>query len=246
MKKVAVAICDADKMEQTVISGAVRSAFETNGVEARIRLFSDTETLREEMRSAPVQLIMTDIDLPNLDGIELGRQLRALGSKADIIYVSDREDRVFEALEVQPFGFVRKSNFLKDLSDAVCRYVGSKSVPAPFQSMDLPTRSNGRIHISVERIMYFEGDGMYQQMFLQDGTREEIASRMDHLEKTLQDHGFMRMHKGYLVNYRFITRLDKTDATLTDGKRIPISRRKAKEIRQRYLQLGKNQGVLLF
>ena len=246
MKKVTVAICDDDKMELTVIAGAVRSAFGTSGMDAQIKLFSDTETLREEMNTAPVQLIMTDIDMPNLDGIELGRQLRSMGSKVDIIYVSNCEDRIFESLEVRPFGFVRKSNFLKDLSDAVNRYIASKHVPEPFQSMDLPTRSNGRIHISIEEILYFEGDGMYQQMFLQDGAREEIASRMDHLEKTLQDHGFMRMHKGYLVNYRYITRLDKSEATLTDGKRIPISRRKSKEIREQYLRLGKNQGVLLF
>ena len=246
MKKVTVAICDDDKMELTVISGAVRSAFENNGVEILIRLFSETEALREEMKTAPVQLVMTDIDMPDLDGIELGRQLRSMGSKVDIIYISDREDRIFESLAVQPFGFVRKTNFLKDLSDAVNRYIGARSVPLPFQFMDLPTRSNGRIHISVEEILYFEGDGMYQQMFLRDGTREETASRMDHLEKTLLDLGFMRIHKGYLVNYRFITRLDKTEATLTDGKRIPISRRKSKEIRQRYLQLGKNQGVLQF
>ena len=246
MKKVTVAICDDDRIELTVISGAVRSAFENNGVEAQIKLYSDTETLRAEMNTVPVQLIMVDIDMPGMDGIELGRQLRVMGRKTDIIYIADCEDRIFESLEVQPFGFIRKTNFLKDLSDVVNRYIGTRQAVQPFQSMDLPTRSNGRIHISIEDILYFEGDGMYQQMFLQDGTQEEIASRMDHLEKTLQDHGFMRIHKGYLVNYRFITRLDKTEATLTDGKRIPISRRKAKEIRQRYLQLGKYHGVLQF
>ena len=87
---------------------------------------------------------------------------------------------------------------------------------------------------------------MYQLLFFHSGRQEQIASRMDHLEKVLQEHGFLRIHKGYLVNYRYITRLDKGEATLADGKRIPISRRRAKEIRQQYLQLGKNQGVLLF
>ena len=41
--------------------------------------------------------------------------------------------------------------------------------------------------------------------------------------------GFIRIHKGYLVNYRFIRRIDDTDVVLDNGERVPLSRRKIPE-----------------
>ena len=246
MKTITIAICDSDPMALAIISGAVRAVFDSNGVSPRIQTFTSAAKMREELGKKEVQLIMTDIEMPQLDGIQFARQLRAQGSRADIIFVTGSEDRVFEAFEVHPFGFVRKGNFLKDLSDVVSRYIRSKQMEGASQEMDLPTRSSGRIHISVAEILYFEGNGMYQRLFLLNGKQEQIASRMDHLEKSLLEQGFLRIHKGYLVNYRYITRLDRCEATLVDGKKIPISRRRCREIQEQYLQLGKDQGALLF
>ena len=246
MKTITIAICDNDKMALTVISGAVRSIFENNGVAPQIKLYSGAAKLREELDALNPQLIMMDINMPQTDGIRFVSQLRREGNKTDVIFVSGCEDRVFECFEVNAYGFVRKSNFLKDLMDVLNRYIVSRHGEVSSQSIDLPARSSGRIHVPVTEILYFEGNGMYQILSLKDGKQEEIASRMDHLEKTLQDHGFMRVHKGYLVNYRYITRLDKAEATLINGKKIPISRRKSRDIRREYLQLGKDRGVLLF
>ena len=246
MKTITIAICDDDKMALTVISGAVRSIFENNGVSPQIKLYSSPVKLREELDAVAPQLIMLDIQLPQIDGIEFVRRLRKLGNKADVVFVSNCEERVFECFEVMPFGFVRKANFLKDLLDVLSRYVASRQGQSGSQVIDLPTRSNGRIHIPVEDILYFEGNGMYQLLFHRDGRQEIVASRMDHLEEALEAHGFMRIHKGFLVNYRYVTRLDKGEATLINGTAVPISRRKSKEIRQQYLQRGKDQGILLF
>ena len=246
MKTITIAICDDDKMALTVISGAVRSIFENNGVSPQIKLYSSAVKLREELDTLVPQLIMLDIQLPQVDGIEFVKQIRKLGNKADVVFVSNHEERVFDCFEVNPFGFVRKSNFLKDMLDVVNRYVASRQGQAGSQVIDLPTRSNGRIHIPVADILYFEGNGMYQLLFLRDGKQEVIASRMDHLEDALREHGFMRIHKGFLVNYRYISRLDKCEATLINGTAVPISRRKSKDIRQQYLQHGKDQGILLF
>ena len=132
------------------------------------------------------------------------------------------------------------------MADTVGRYIKAKSADISSREMDLPTRSSGRIHVALADILYFEGDGMYQRLYLRDGRQEQISSRMDHLEQSLQDQGFLRIHKGFLVNYLHIAKLDRCEATLADGKKIPISRRRCSQIRQAYLQFGKNQGVLLF
>ena len=232
MKTITVAICDDDKMSLTVVSAAVRSIFDSNHVLLQLKLFSGGAKLREELDALAPDLIMTEVTLAQMDGIQFAKQLRKSGSKADIVFVTASEHRVFETFEVQPFGFVRKSCFMKDIADVINRYIESKRAEGPSRTIDLPVRGGSRIHVPVGDILYFEGDGMYQRLFLKNGKQEEISSRMDHLEQSLDSHGFLRIHKGYLVNYRYITRLEKSEATLTDGKKVPISRRKSKEIRQ--------------
>lgn len=246
MQTITIAICDSDPKELAIISGAVRAAFESNSLEPRIETFSSAVKMQEELTKKPVHLILTCIEMPQFDGIQFGRQLRAQGSWTEIIYVTGAEGRVFEAFDAQPFGFVRKANFLKDMADTMDRYIRSRQAQAPSGEMDLPTRSSGRLHVSLDDILYFEGEGMYQRLFLRDGRQEQLSSRMDHLEAALRDQGFLRLHKGFLVNCRYITKLSREEATLADGRALPISRRRSGQVRQAYLQFGKDHGVFLF
>lgn len=73
----------------------------------------------------------------------------------------------------------------------------------------------------------------------------EVVSRMERLEEELAPYGFMRVHKGYLVNYAHIKRLDGQEVTVTGGEKLPLSRRKAPEIKKKYLELGRKYGVLM-
>lgn len=246
MSRLTLAICDDDKMALGVVSGAIRSAFENNGVEADIHLFPSTKKLNEAMENEKFQLIFLDIDMPGMDGIQYGKYLRKTDASTEIIYVSNCESRVFESFEVHPFGFIRKSNFLKDLSDVIELYVAAHKDSGPSQTIDLPTHYSSRISVKVESILYFEGNGIYQVLYRTDGEPVEIVSRMEQLETVLVEQGFMRIHKGYLVNYRHIVRIDVLEVTLDNGQKLPVSRRKSKEIKQQYLQLGRKYGVLMF
>lgn len=68
---------------------------------------------------------------------------------------------------------------------------------------------------------------------------------MKDLEEQLADKGFLRIHKGYLVNYRFIRRLKNTEAVLTNGEELPISRLRVQEIRNQYLEFMQGGGNII-
>lgn len=246
MSRLTVAICDDDKMALGVVSGAVRSVFESGGIDVDIQLFPGAQKLREAVERTEFQLIFLDIDMPGMDGIQFGRHLRKTGNPAEIIYISNCESRVFETFEVRPFGFIRKSNFLKDFSDVIKLYIAACKDSESSRTIDLPTHYSSRIGVRLENILYFEGNGIYQMLYCTDAEPVEIVSRMEQLETSLAEYGFMRIHKGYLVNYRHIVRFDVLEVTLTTGQKLPVSRRKSKEIRKQYLQLGRKYGTLMF
>ena len=60
---------------------------------------------------------------------------------------------------------------------------------------------------------------------------------MEKLEAATQPHSFIRIHKGYLVNYRCIQRISAATVTLLDGTQLPIGRSKAAEVKSKYLSI---------
>lgn len=60
---------------------------------------------------------------------------------------------------------------------------------------------------------------------------------MDKLEEATRTHSFIRIHKGYLVNYRCIQRISASAVTLLDGTQLPIGRSKAAEVKSKYLSI---------
>ena len=76
-------------------------------------------------------------------------------------------------------------------------------------------------------------------------TKEPVVvhRKMQDLEEELSSEGFLRIHKGYLVNYDYIRLIGDTCVLLTNGERIPISRRKIQETKQQFLKLMRTQGA---
>ena len=60
---------------------------------------------------------------------------------------------------------------------------------------------------------------------------------MDRLEALLADQGFIRVHKGYLVNHSFIQRINGSQLQLRNGQLLPIGRSKLEEVKRKYIQM---------
>ncbi|MDY3081139.1 MAG: LytTR family DNA-binding domain-containing protein, partial [Candidatus Enterosoma sp.] len=175
-------------------------------------------------------------------------KVRENNSDITIIFISSKEERVFDTFKVKPFAFVRKSNFLTDITDVIDRFL----LTAKENSEDhkLSVISHGvRFTESIKDIVYIEGKGIYQIVHFAQKERKllEISSRMEALEEQLSPHGFLRIHKGYLVNFSFISAIDNDNTLkLRSGEVLPISRRKTMEVKKQFLALCDKNGVLLF
>lgn len=62
----------------------------------------------------------------------------------------------------------------------------------------------------------------------------EIRYKLSDLEEQLAPYGFIRIHKSFLVNYRFIHCIVKTECILDDQTSLPISRLRAAEVKEKF------------
>ncbi len=235
--KIKVALCDDDAKALPVIAGAAESAFQEKGIYTDIQRFNSGKALLQAMEQTRFHIVLLDIEMPGMDGIAVGKRLRELGDGTHIVYVSEAESRVFESFLVQPLGFVRKSNFLNDIAAVVELYVKTCSQDERGDYLEFQTRS-GLLTLKSRQIRYIEGSRNCQLLYL-EGQKEptEVKMTMDKLEEATRTHSFIRIHKGYLVNYRCIQRISASAVTLLDGTQLPIGRSKAAEVKSKYLSI---------
>ncbi len=214
-------------------------------MQGEIQVFKKAVELEKKMREVTFHLLLLDIDMPGMDGIAFGKKLRQERTRADIIYVSSREDKVFDSLRVNPYGFIRKSHFLEDIPQVLGAYLEQREEGAdPRIVLQLKDRTE-TVHI--EDILFIEGARKYQQIYLAGRANPlEVRKQMQELEEEFQDYGFIRVHKGYLVNYKHIKVFKENDVILDNGSCIPMSRRKAPEVKDQYMELMKNEGSIIF
>lgn len=171
---------------------------------------------------------LLDISLPHMDGVSFAQHLRSTGVVSPILFITSYNTRVFETFQVQPLFFIRKDHLEVDLPNAIgilCRHL------VEFGSRTLNLQSQGQmLHIPLHRIMYVESDTKYQVIHTTN-CDYEVRLSMRYFEDVLRNQGFVRIHKSYIVNIALIDCISGMEVCLSNGKTLPISKFKLKEVK---------------
>ena len=114
-----IAVCDDEKDIVTIVSNSVETILNSHRIRNDVKRFTNPKELLNTLETTTYDLVFIDIDMPEIDGITLSKTIFNKSPKTGIIFVSNREDKVFESLEVRPLGFVRKNNFLSDINKII-------------------------------------------------------------------------------------------------------------------------------
>lgn len=234
MKVFSIAMCDDSSRALTAFAVALENVFEKCGAKAYIDTFSSPAALSRSMSEKHYDAVFLDIDMPAVDGITFGINLRAAKDQTRIIYLSGREDRVFDAFAARPFGFIRKGNFANDSADVVRSLLSSCGA----KTVEIGTNTGRVVEVDLSSVVYVENVKDRQFFHFSENARTlTVNSTLGSLENLLASYGFIRVHQGYIVNYLYISRLDNASVTLTNGDKIPVSRRKLGEVRRKFMSL---------
>lgn len=217
-----IAICDDEPAALAALARLLARELERAGLSADVSAFSGAEALREAMRETPFDALFLDIDMPGTDGIALADGLRARGDATPIVFLSAREDRVFETFRASPLRFVRKSHVHGDLPEAVRAVAASLQAVASRVRLPLLT-PEGMAHVPVDEIMWVESFDKRQTLVLTGGTLE-VRHTLRELCEKLEPHGFLQVHRCYVVSCRYIFSIEAGRLIMDDRREIPISR----------------------
>ena len=241
-----IALLDDDKTALLISKGAIESFFQEKSIAISLDAFSSPVNFLAMAKEENYRLVFLDIDMPELNGLEVGKQLKDFNPQTDIIYLSQREDLVFDTLVLHPFGFIRKSKIIQDFANVLELFVNTSLNTQSENKKITISSKTGTISADIDSIMYIEGNKNYQTFYLKDGNVFDARVLMSGLETKLKDHGFIRVHKGYLINYLFIRQIGTNEVTLTNNKVLPLSNKRKDEIMEEYLSITRKNKSIYF
>ena len=246
---VSFAVCDDDEIVCAAICDQIRKVMEKFGYQTKIDKYVAPLLLYKNLESGQrrYDAVFLDIDMPKVSGIDLARTLKKMENAPDIIFVSNREDLVFDTFSVRPYGFIRKNNFTHDLVDTLRSYIRTKIARETYVAVR--TNSNTVVRkIRVQDIVYIESFRYKQYIYMADEEVIECRQSMEEFEKNLAQYDIVRIYKGYLVNLKYVQRIERTGVLLNykDGVTLMVSRDKVQDVKAQYLQYLRKMGLTLF
>lgn len=94
----------------------------------------------------------------------------------------------------------------------------------------------------LESIVYFAAEGSYTRIFLNNKRSVYSSKNLASFERSLQSEYFVRLHRSFIVNLRFISKVFKNEGkiSLLNGEKIPLAKRRTKYFWDCISRMGPN------
>lgn len=131
--------------DQALVRAGLRALLQNLGIVVAVEA-EDGHGLLDKLAASPVDVVLSDVRMPGLDGIALLRALRERGDATPVLLLTtfDDSELLLRAREAGAQGFLLKDAAPEDLRDAIVRVAGGDSLLQPV-STD-PVRARYRFH----------------------------------------------------------------------------------------------------
>lgn len=207
---------------------------------------SSSEALRS-LQARRYDVVFLDVRMPSLNGIELASVLGRFASPPAIVIVTAYEEYALRAFDIGACDYLLKPVSRTRLSTALGRALGRSSdrpgEPGDDDSAAIPLEAAGRTRwVTPGQVRWVEAEGDYVRLHTADGDSHLLRMPISHLEERWAAHGFIRIHRSYLVSVGNIAELSvagNNHSVKVSGQWLPVSRRHARDVRDRLLRAGR-------
>lgn len=212
-------ICDDNAADIAYVTGLIEVWKKQTQTAVELLSFPSAEALLfawEENRD--MDILLLDIEMGEMSGLELAKRLRQSGAGVQIIFLTGYMEYIAEGYDVEALHYLLKPVTGERLSQVLDRAVGRLRTRERMLRLEL---QDGVARLPLHEIRYLEVMRNYTTVH---GREDYSVKRsLNDLEGEL-DESFYRIHRSFIVNLRFVRRVTRTEVTLKDGAVLPLSR----------------------
>lgn len=194
MDKYLVSICDDDNIIHRMVKKYLSEKY---GEQIMLRHYFDPIDIINEAKDQSI--VLMDIDMPNMDGILAASKLRKTNKELVIIMLTSKRERFKDAFKVGASRFVTKPIDKEELYEAI---------ENALKDIDSDERltvnlSGGEKELKQDKIYLLEVVRNKVNIYLKDNCIS-VNEPLKNLEERLNSKKFVKVHKSYIVNMKYI------------------------------------------
>lgn len=216
-----IAICDdfsedIDLLQKSISAHPMSKNFD-------IEIYTSPKELLNKISGGKLyDLIFLDVDMPELNGIKLGKKIRRFLPKSFIIFATNYPQYALDAYDCEAYHYLIKPINTEKLHTVLDKLVKN------FKDRNQEYEIHGRfenVRVRVSDILYVEYYRKHVCFHLDTPRKEkyEVIGTLAEVYEKLNMLGFFRCHQAFIVNLGKIVRFDKYNAILKNGEIIPVS-----------------------
>lgn len=182
-------------------------------------------------------ILLLDIEMGSMDGVALAKKLRQDNETIQIIFITGFPDFMAEGYEVSAVHYLLKPVDSKQLGKVLEKAAANLKKTA---KTIIFTVGREEVRLVLSDILYVEA---FAHACKITALNEQfmVPKSISQVENMLGE-GFIRIHRSYLAAVSYIKRISKTEVTLDNGEKLPLSRSNYQAVNQAFIQYYRGES----
>ena len=232
---VRIAICDDEKNAVNLHEDIVKNSLQACGIGYEITTYIHSRNLLCDIIDDNFfyDLILLDIEMPDVTGMELSEKIKPYLPNVKIIFITSHVEYAIDAFELSIFRYVPKNNLKVKLTTAVTD--AAKLIELEAGQEYIIQTTNRLEKIPYKDIFYIQRDGKNVSIVSSAGT-SKVRKSLQQVFNELNTSEFIFIDRGHIVNIIQIMKVSDGMAVLKNGEQLLISRSHLQEVKRQINQ----------
>lgn len=228
-----IAICDDENIFVDKYIKIINSIKKNRNYNIEISTFNSGEELINHIfiNEVKFDLIFLDIIMKEINGIETARKIKEIDELTEIVLLTSSKEYALDAYDVKVLNYIIKdSQNLESKIDEAIKHCYSKT-----NDYIIINNKSTIEKIEISKIVYIESNKR-KLSIITTNSKYEIYEKLDNIYNKIENYGFIKTHKSYIINMNFIQRIEPKEIITTKGEIIPISRGNINAIKEKFMK----------
>ena len=228
-----IAVCDDSRELLEKVEKDLHEYESVRSTPVTVHTYTNAVDLLDGLKKTDYDILILDIIMPGFTGMQAAHEIRKFNEEIKIIFLTSSKEFAIESYSVGAYYYLLKPVLKEKLFSVLDKVVSE--ITSKQESCVIYTHM-GIVNIPFARIECLEVYNKHLVFHLSDGSTKETRGALTDYENVfLERKEFLKIHRSYILNMDYIHSIEAGEIATYSGKRFPVSRLLAKDIKEHYM-----------
>ena len=228
-----IAVCDDSRELLEKVEKDLHEYESVRSTPVTVHTYTNAVDLLDGLKKTDYDILILDIIMPGFTGMQAAHEIRKFNEEIKIIFLTSSKEFAIESYSVGAYYYLLKPVLKEKLFPVLDKVVSE--ITSKQESCVIYTHM-GIVNIPFAKIECLEVYNKHLVFHLSDGSTKETRGALSDYENIFLDRKeFLKIHRSYILNMDYIHSIEAGEIVTYSGKRFPVSRLVAKDIKEHYM-----------